>query len=201
MKRCPDCSYPNPDHLAACFKCGTALDAHGSQAVAPNPVSGPADQQPTFGTCPQCGSPPEPGGYPMPLCSRCRDTLSSRPLPAWTIVSALLVGVILVFAFARFPAAVRAGVAFERGQRAEEQINYDAAEEEYRKVVAQYPDSTEPLARLAICQCKTLNVMEIGGTLKRLEGREMSKELYDEVDAAVKGAETELDRRGLLKQQ
>lgn len=130
----------------------------------------------------------------MPLCSRCRDKLAARPLPAWTIVSSLFLAIVMVFAFARFPAALGAAVAFERGQRAEEQGNYEIAKQQYALVVAQYPGSTEALARLAISQCETMDLVGAVATLQKLEGREASVELIDEVNQAISEVEIKLER-------
>jgi len=95
----------------------------------------------------------------MPLCTRRRDKLSARPLPGWTILSAMILAAVMVLAFGKFPAAIMAGVAFDRRLQAEDQGKYALAEREYGRVTRQYPDSTEAAARplLSVTETQTIH--------------------------------------------
>jgi hypothetical protein len=77
--------------------------------------------------CKNCGGVPEEGGYPLALCTPCRDTLSQRPLPIWITGVAAVVVLVLGLALIRFPASLNAGIAFERGRRAERAGNFALA--------------------------------------------------------------------------
>src|SRR5437870_13256144 len=82
--------------------------------------------------CKNCGRSPVERGYQVPLCPPCRTLLCKRPLPAWIYGVSVVVALALLFALARFPASVKAGIAFERGRRAERAGNYRSAMAEYR---------------------------------------------------------------------
>src|SRR5438067_2153690 len=82
---------------------------------------------------------PEPG-YEVPLCGSCRAALVMRPFPLWVTGTAALATLLLLVSFIRFPSAVQAGVAFERGRRDEEQRNYPAALSQYRRVLDRFPN-------------------------------------------------------------
>ena len=191
MKRCPQCDYPNPDSLGECFKCQTPLDelppaaAPDSEteavAVAPEDEADP-------NSCANCGAAPEPGDYQLRLCAPCRDKLASRPLPAWVTFSVVVVSFILLYTFFKFPGALGAGVAFERGRRAETAGDYAAAQYEYRVVVQRFPDSTLALARLGIAQCRAGDLQAAALTLEKIQGREAPQELVREIESVVQEA-------------
>jgi hypothetical protein len=87
-------------------------------------------------------------------------------------------------AFVRFPAVLQAGVAYERGQRAERASRYPTAEAEYRKVVQRYPDSTHALARLAVAACRAGDVLTALTTMQKLDGRKADKDTIEELSQA-----------------
>ena len=194
MKRCPDCGYPNPDNLTNCFKCQTSLEPEPPSSPAQPPVIEPTpadpavdDSQP-INACPECGLTPESDEYSLPLCASYRTKMAYRPYPTWIIASTIAIVLVFAWAMIKFPTALRAGIAYERGQKAEEAGNYAAAADQYCIATQQYPDSILALARLTICQCKSDDVNGADATLSKLEGRKASEELVDEVNKAVKEA-------------
>jgi hypothetical protein len=132
--------------------------------------------------CKNCGGLPEDGGYELSLCAPCRDTLCRRPLPVWIWGVFGVVVLVLLAALARFPASVSAGVAFERGRRAEKAGHYALAVSEYQKVTGCFPDSTLALARLGIAQYRAGNTAEAVGVFRELGGRKTSERLAGEVN-------------------
>src|SRR5262249_61878610 len=85
-------------------------------------------------------------------------------------------------ALVRFPASLRAGIAFERGRRAEAARNYPLAATEYQIVADQFPDSTLALGRLGICDYRAGRLDQSFSIFHRLGGRETSPELAGEIN-------------------
>ena len=143
----------------------------------------------TSAVCKNCGNTALESGYELPLCSNCRDTLSRRPLPTWIKLTSAGVAFVLLFAFAKFPVALKAGIALERGRRAEGAKNYSTAVNEYEKVAHRYPGSTLAVARLGIVYYRGGRLPEALATLNRLAGRQTSKELAGEVNSVIREME------------
>jgi hypothetical protein len=121
--------------------------------------------------CEFCSRPAEAGGYTVSLCATCRNELAGRPLP-WWLIGAGAVALVLVFiALAQFPSTFRAGVAFERGSRAEAAGEYATAVAEYRVVVDRFPDSVTAVQRLGISEYRAGNLREAARTLRQLGGQ------------------------------
>jgi len=89
--------------------------------------------------------------------------------------------------------ALRAGIAFERGERQEAAGAFDAAASEYRIVTDTFPDSTLVLARLGISLKKAGRVSEAQAILERLAGRKGSDELVQEVNKTIDDVSKERD--------
>src|SRR5215813_14649295 len=96
-------------------------------------------------SCASCGSDAE-VGRSTPLCASCRSTLAARPFPRWLTVSAIVLVLPLAVAILRFPTALAASIAFERGHRAETAGAFDTAILQYSKVVDRFPTSTLAVA-------------------------------------------------------
>ena len=76
------------------------------------------------GTCVRCIQPIDPPDYGLPLCETCREALCKLTLPRWVLVFTLIVGGIFCYALLQFPGTIRAGIAYERGRRAEAKQEY-----------------------------------------------------------------------------
>ncbi|MBV9467809.1 MAG: hypothetical protein JO316_00200 [Abitibacteriaceae bacterium] len=131
--------------------------------------------------CRNCQQPEIEPGYNFSLCRSCREQMAQRPLPQWIRGTAALVGVVLLLAFIRFPASLSAGIAFDRGHRAETSQHYTEAVTQYQKVVTRFPDSTPVLVRLCVVSFHAGQLDVTAHTLNKLQGRELSKEQADEV--------------------
>ncbi|HEX4000471.1 MAG TPA: tetratricopeptide repeat protein [Pirellulales bacterium] len=83
------------------------------------------------------------------------------------------------------PTSLMTGVAFERGQRAEQQGDYATAVSEYKKVLERFPDSTVATARLGIAYAEAGNDAEAMQQLGKLGGRKTSPKLAEEVHYAM----------------
>lgn len=198
VKSCPACEYPNPENRDTCFKCQTALDAGPAvaQPAAQEPEPDAQAEAPVDLTvCANCGLAAEEGDYSIGLCSSCRDKMARMPLPAWVVGSLVVVGLVLMYAFALFPGSLGAGIAFARGRRAEAQGNYAQAAAEYKVVSERFPDSTLALARLGIAQCRSGNLPEAARTFMKLEGKKAPSELVREVEQVIGETERSLRRQ------
>jgi hypothetical protein len=147
-------------------------------------------------TCKNCGAPPEEGGYQLPLCPACRNQFANRPLPVWLTGAFVLVVAVVLFAMARFPAALESGIAFERGRRAEAAGNYTAATIEYRRVAERFPDSMSVLVRLGVSEYRAGNVPQAVLVLNRLSGRSGDEDAVHEVNQVMDEIEQRLDKQG-----
>ena len=144
-----------------------------AQALDPNP-------------CCHCEEPQVEQGYALPLCPACRTSLARAPLPLWITATGAATGVMLAIALTRFPGSLSAGVAYERGQRAERAGQYGRAVAEYEHVVARFPESTEAVARLGIAHYRSGHLMDAAKTLDKLGGKEApSEELATEVNQVM----------------
>jgi tetratricopeptide (TPR) repeat protein len=136
--------------------------------------------------CSHCGEMEREEGFALPLCAQCRDALSRYPFPAWIRISCAIVLGVSIFAGIRSINSFRAGIAFERGQRAEQHGQFAVAANYYEQVVERFPDSTLALARLAITRFHAGQVGEALGILNRLRGRETSPKLAAELDQVIR---------------
>jgi len=192
MKRCPKCEYPNPDKLSTCFNCQAALEEPKPQDVpdsAPTPKPD-SDQAMDAGSnlCANCGGQPEEGDYILPLCKNCRDTFANRPLPSWITSSFVAIVFILLYVFFKFPGTLAAGIAFERGQRAEAVNDYALAQVQYRAVVKKFPDAYPALARLGTAQCRMGDLQAATATLEKIPEGKSHDELMREIEYAIRAA-------------
>jgi len=200
MRLCSQCGYPNPDSLKECFKCQTPLEQpeHQAQQDGTSPDAMSRQAKTDVGRCTNCGAASGEVGYELILCADCRAKLVNRPLPAWVLASAAVILLIVVYASFRFPSMLAAGVAFDKGQRAEAAADFALAESEYQKVAFSFPDSTIVLARLAIAQCRGRDLSAATPALLKLEGRKVSSKLARELESAVREAQQQplqTDRR------
>ncbi|MEZ4770611.1 MAG: hypothetical protein R2844_19590 [Caldilineales bacterium] len=90
-----------------------------------------------------------------------------------------------LLAVARFPSALAAGVAFERGQRAETAGAYAVAVEEYTRVTQRFPSSTLAIARKGIAAFHAGQYQVADEAFDAILGREGSSDLVGEVNDVI----------------
>jgi hypothetical protein len=157
-------------------------ESYLTPTIAPPAGEPPAPLDPSV--CASCGQCPE-VGRSTPLCASCRSRLAARPLPSWIQTSAVALVVPFVVAIARFPAAISAGVAFERGKRAEATGAFPAAVAEYEKVVRQFPNSTLALAREGIAAFHAGEYRVAVDAFDAIGGRKASPDIVREVNDTI----------------
>jgi TolA-binding protein len=147
-------------------------DLPPSQGGTPAPLPARA---PTV--CQICGGAPLSELSKLAVCEPCRQKLIRRPLPVWIKAAAAIICVLLVAAFVRFPAALRAGVNYERAQTHERSGQYTLAVAEFEEAARRYPDSTELKLHLAIAAYKAGDTMKSARVLDSLAGRQIPKSM------------------------
>lgn len=140
----------------------------------------------TASVCAHCGGGEIEPGFDLPLCMSCRTLLARRPFPRWLTISCVVLLGILAIAAVRSMNSFRAGIAFERGKKAEQQRDYARAADYYQQVAERFPDSTLVLVRLAVTRFRAGQLREAGRVLERLSGRETSRELAAEVNELIR---------------
>ena len=146
----------------------------------PNNASVGADPN----VCVSCGGGAEPDRS-IALCAACRARLSSRALPVWIRLSAIVLFIPFLLAVSRFPSALAAGVAFERGQRAEAAGAFAVAVDEYTKVTQRFPSSTLAIARKGIAAFHAGQYQVAAEAFDAISGSEASSDIVREVNAAI----------------
>lgn len=120
--------------------------------------------------CNNCGSLPVVEGYAVPLCSDCRSRFTNYPIPGWLKLLSVVIVAIMVFALIQFPKSISAGVAFERGQRAEKEKRFATAAKEYKKVVDIFPQSFIAKGKLFVAYVRNLQIDEAEKTFDQIKG-------------------------------
>jgi lipoprotein NlpI len=100
-------------------------------------------------------------------------------------VSAIVLLLPLGFGLLRFPSALSASLAFERGRRAEASGYYDVAVVEYSKVVQRFPDSTRAVARKGIAAFHAGQYQIAAQAFQTIAGRDASQDIAHEVNEAI----------------
>lgn len=140
--------------------------------------------------CKMCGNSEVEDNYQLALCNNCRDKLSKMPLPIWIKGIFVLMVIVLIVALIRFPSTIKAGIAFERGTRAEAAGKYLTAMEEYNIVTERFPDSTLSLGRLFITTYNNGRINEAYEIFQKIAGRKPSDQSFvSEVNGVVERLE------------
>ncbi len=132
-------------------------------------------------------------GYQMQMCAGCREKLLHPPIPMSIRGAAGVIALLALVAFTQFPAALSAGVAFERGRNAEKEGKYQDAEGYYRRTLSLFPRSTLALARTGIAAYHAGDMETALEDLQKVAGREVSKELADEVNSIIQEIDTQVE--------
>jgi tetratricopeptide (TPR) repeat protein len=94
----------------------------------------------TYGQCIQCKEKPFLEGYPMQLCTDCRNTFNKYPIPTWIWAFAGGILLLMVISFIRVPKFLDAAIHLRRAEKAVEDHRYVTAGREADKVLAKFPD-------------------------------------------------------------
>lgn len=146
-------------------------------------VEGPP--QPVNG-CVNCGNPAVLKEYPTKLCSECREKFIRFPVPKWLWAFAGALGLLLVFSLFSLPENIAAGIALEKGKKAEKRHLYVTAQREFKKVIEKEPSYVEAQSHLMKAAFYNLDFGTFGMALKSLEKKDIEdRELFSELDQLV----------------
>ncbi len=159
------------------------------------PVEAPPPSAPV---CSNCSHPEIEPHYATPLCADCRTQLVKRPIPIWISAIGVLALLLMLIAFTKFPAALRAGIAYDRGQKAEASGKYALAETNYLIASKQYPDSLTTRGRVAVTAFDAGDYGTAADMLDSLANKDMDKDEADELNALGDKIDAKLKE---LKQQ
>ncbi|MEN6314992.1 MAG: tetratricopeptide repeat protein [Clostridiaceae bacterium] len=124
--------------------------------------------------CKNCGSPSVLEGYTIPLCSECRQKFMKYPVPKSIKVFSTIMLAIMVFSLLSFSKSLNAGIAYERGLRAEKEAKFNTAVREYKKVTEIFPESFIACGKLFVAYVKNYQLDEAIETFELIEGKESS---------------------------
>lgn len=100
--------------------------------------------------CANCGQSALPGDHPTPLCADCRAQFLRYPIPHWIRAFAGAVIILVVYSLFTFPKDLSAGIALEKGKKAEKEKKYITAQREMEKVLEKIPRNVEARGHLVI---------------------------------------------------
>lgn len=114
-----------------------------------------------------------------------RKMFNGRQVPSWVKAAVFLLIAVLLYSFTVLPSAIKTGIAYERGNKAQREKRHITAIREYEKVVKRYPDFTPVLARLAVSYFYSERINECSRLLERIADREVTGSLAEEVNGIV----------------
>lgn len=123
--------------------------------------------------------------YHLKLCRDCRDKLVARPIPIWIKAVSVLLVLLLLFALIRFPAIVQAHVHYKKGVRAEQELRYMTAAQNFQIASEQFPKSTDLLIKLFKAYYYDLQIDKADEVLQQIVGRKVSDETAAELNSLV----------------
>jgi hypothetical protein len=134
--------------------------------------------------CQSCGAEPE-KGFAIPLCSDCRTKMARQPIPIAIKLAGIAIALLLLFALTRIPSSISAAIAFERGERSEQKLQFATAENEYQKSVLAFPRSDLAHARLFVVAYRARDVGTARREFEYLRGRRLDAKLVGEISALL----------------
>ena len=136
--------------------------------------------------CANCGNPAFLKEYPTKLCSECREKFIKFPVPKWLWLFAAALGVILLFSLFSVPKNILAGIALEKGKKAEKQHRFFTAQKEFEEVVEKQPSYIEAESHLMKAAFYNMDFVTFGKALKALEKKDIDdRELFAELDQLI----------------
>ena len=111
--------------------------------------------------------------------------MARQPIPIGIKLAGVAVVLLLLFALTRIPSSISAAIAFERGERSEQKLQFAKAENEYQKSVQAFPRSDLAHTRLFVAAYRARD----GGTARHefeyLRGHQLDAKLVGEISALL----------------
>jgi tetratricopeptide (TPR) repeat protein len=141
-------------------------------------------EQPSGAVCKRCEQALAEEGYQIPLCSSCRKEMTKFNFPIWLKISVVIILGLFIAALFRFPKNLMVAVHYERAKQADQDRRYVTAIKEYEKVIEDYDDTTDLLARLYMDYGRVGDYKEAEKVIEKIAGRESENTaLIDTVNA------------------
>lgn len=143
--------------------------------------------------CSNCGNSPVVEGYSIPLCQECRQYFTKFPVPKWIKIFAVVILFFMTYSLVSFPKSLNAGIAYERGLRAEGEKKYMTDVREYKKAVEIFPDSFIANGKLFVSSVWNNQFDLASEAFARIEGKESDDSKEIEVIDQANDAMAHLD--------
>lgn len=143
--------------------------------------------------CSNCGRSPVVEGYSIPLCLECRQHFARYPVPKLIKVFAVVILAIMTYSLVSFPKSLSAGIAYERGLRAESESKYMTAVREYEKAAEIFPNSFIVNGKLFVASVRNSQFDLAEHALAKIKGKESSDSKEIEVIDQANEAMSHLD--------
>lgn len=115
-------------------------------------------------------------------------------LPVWIKLFAIFMLYIIALSISDFPKKFKAVKDFNIGKQYEIARNYSLATDAYLKSLEQYPDSDKLNARIFVNYYKNGDIHNALVTLKKLEGRKLSSDVFNELNPIVQAIKSMLQK-------
>ncbi len=132
--------------------------------------------------CRSCGAEPE---FAIPIRADCRTKLAQPPIPVGIKLAGIAIALLLVFALTRIPSSLSAAIAFERGERSEQKLQFAVAENEYQQSVLTFPRSDLAHTRLFVTAYRARDTETARHEFEYLRGRRLDAKLVGEISAIL----------------
>lgn len=106
--------------------------------------------EPIHNGCTKCGSPDYEDGYVNNHCRECRREMSRYPIVSWVRWMALGVAALFVLSLFNMPQALKATLAYNKGNQLMEARKFVSAEKTFREILQRYPSNFKMNANYAI---------------------------------------------------
>jgi tetratricopeptide (TPR) repeat protein len=111
--------------------------------------------------------------------------VAKKPVSLWIKLMLLFVTAVFITSIVLFSSALKAGISYERGWKAQKDGRHSTAIKEYEQVLKQFPESTSILARLAISYFYNERIDECSELLDQIAGKSVSRSLSGQVNGIV----------------
>ena len=111
--------------------------------------------------------------------------MPKKPVPLSIKILLPVLAALLISAAFIFPSVLKAGLACERGRKAQQEGRHSTAIREYGQAISQFPDSTVIIARLAISYFHNERIDECSELLDSISGRKLPDKLCSQVNGIV----------------
>ena len=111
--------------------------------------------------------------------------MTRQPVPAGIKLGGIAIALLLLLALTRIPSSLSAAIAFERGERSEQKLQFAAAENQYQKSVIAFPKSDLAHARLFVAAYRARDTGIARREFEYLRGRRLDAKLVGEISALV----------------